>query len=230
MARRPRLFISDVPYHVLQRGNNKNPIFFSSRDYLFFLEVLQEAKLKHPCVIYGYCLMTNHFHLLIEPKEKENISLLVKLIGSKYVRYVNKAYKRTGTLWEGRFKCCMIERESYFLSCLRYIEMNPVRAGLVNSPELYQWSSYRARAFGEENSFLTLDSWYNNLSSSQQERELIYRRLFQESRFDRNWKLIRELTNRNGIAGNDEFREKIAEITGQDTDLRPAGRPRINEK
>lgn len=103
MARRPRLFVADIPCHVVQRGNNRSPIFFSDDDYLFFLDVLQEAKHKHPCFIYGYCLMTNHFHLLIQPKEKNNISLLMKLLGAKYVRYVNKNYRRIGTLWQGRF-------------------------------------------------------------------------------------------------------------------------------
>ncbi|PIP19290.1 MAG: transposase, partial [Candidatus Omnitrophica bacterium CG23_combo_of_CG06-09_8_20_14_all_41_10] len=148
MARKPRLFVADIPCHVIQRGNNHSPIFFSDKDYLIFLAMLQEAKIKHPCSIYSYCLMANHFHLLIAPKEKENVSLLMKLLGAKYVRYVNKAHKRSGTLWEGRFKCSLIDGDPYFLTCLRYIEMNPVRAGIVNAPELYHWSSYRVRAFG----------------------------------------------------------------------------------
>ena len=100
MARRPRLFVAGLTYHVVQRGNNRNPIFFSEDDRGFFLEVFQEAKRKHPCIIYSYCLMTNHFHVLISPLEKDNISLFMKLLGAKYVRYVNKSYRRTGTLCE----------------------------------------------------------------------------------------------------------------------------------
>ena len=178
MSRRTRLFVAGMPHHVLQRGNNKNRIFFSPGDYKFFLEVLYEAKLKHPCRIYSYCLMTNHFHLLVVPEKEENISLLMKLLGAKYVRYINKAYGRTGTLWEGRFKCSLLQEELYFLSCIRYIEMNPLKAGMVNSPELYRWSSFRFRGFGEKDRILDLDPWYNSIGEHPKERQLEYRRFF----------------------------------------------------
>ena len=179
MARKPRLFAINTPYHITQRGNNKSPIFFSNVDRYFFLKTLKEAKAKHPCFIYSYCLMPNHFHLLIEPKEKEHVSLLMKLLGVKYVRYVNDVYKRTGTLWEGRFKCSLIDKELYFLACLRYIEMNPVRAGLSNAPELYRWSSYRVKASGEESPIVDLDHWYESLGNNPQERQIAYRRFFE---------------------------------------------------
>lgn len=230
MARRPRLFITDVPYHVVQRGNNKNPIFFRDEDYYYFLNVLREAKAKHPCLIYGYCLMTNHFHLLIQPKEKDNISLLIKLLGSKYVRYVNKAYKRTGTLWEGRFRCSLIERELYFLAVLRYIEMNPVRAGIVNSPELYPWSSYRVRALGEKNYILDLDSWYNNLDVDVRKRQLKYREFLQSSVSEGLQEMINEMTDKNGIVGSDSFKDGIGQRLGKKIIFRPAGRPKAEEK
>lgn len=230
MARRPRLFVADIPYHIVQRGNNKNPIFFSDEDYVFFLEVLREAKIKHPCFLYGYCLMTNHFHLLVKPKEKENASLLMKLLGAKYVRYVNKIYGRAGTLWEGRFKCSLIDEELYFLACLHYIEMNPLRAGITNSPELYRWSSYRVRAFGEKSSVLDLDPWYNSLGSNAQERQLRYRQFFRDSIPEPTWKLIREMTKKGGIVGGSNFKEQIQKITHREVILRLPGRPRKNEK
>jgi len=206
LARKPRLFVADVPYHVIQRGNNKGVIFFSEQDYRFFLETLQEGKEKYPCSIYSYCLLTNHFHLLIEPKEKEGVSLLMKFLGVKYVSYINKFHNRTGTLWEGRFKCSLIDRETYFLSCLRYIEMNPVRAGIVKAPELYHWSSYRFRAFGEGNRVLDSDAWYDGLENNPERRQLLYRNLFQAPSPDLTDRLIREMTNKNSMVGEPGFR------------------------
>ncbi len=230
MARRPRLFVAGLPYHIIQRGNNRSPIFLSNEDYCFFLEVLREAKTKHPCFIYSYCLMTNHFHLLIEPEEKENVSLLMKLLGAKYVRYVNKTHKRTGTLWEGRFKCSLIDKEPYFLACLHYIEMNPLRAGITNSPELYRWSSYRVRAHGEKSSILDLDPWYNSLGADSQERQVRYRQLFQNTIPDSTWELIREMTNKGGIIGSVNFKEQIEKILHRKIIIRAPGRPRKNGK
>jgi len=230
MSRKPRLFVAGIPCHIIQRGNNRNPIFFSDEDYYFFLQVLQEAKRKHPCFVYGYCLMTNHFHLLIEPKEKENISLLMKLLGAKYVRYVNRTYKRTGTLWEGRFKCSLIEEELYFLACLHYIEMNPLRAGIINSPELYPWSSYRFRALGEKSPVLDFDPWYNGLGQNTYERQLKYRHFFQNSLSESTWKLIRETTNKGGIFGSNRFKEHIEKMIGREIIFRTPGRPKKEGK
>lgn len=225
MARKPRIFVADIPYHIVQRGNNKTPIFFSDQDQLFFLDVLKEAKTKHPCFIYSYCLMPNHFHILISPKEKENASLLMKFLGAKYVRYVNKVYKRSGTLWEGRFKCSLIDEELYFLACLSYIELNPVRAGIVKVPELYRWSSYRFRAFGEKNSVLDLDPWYNSLGENPEKRQFNYRKFLQDLIAESTHKLIREMTNRGGVVGGDKFKEHIEEIIQREIIINPQGRP-----
>ncbi|TAM41777.1 transposase [bacterium] len=226
MARRPRLFVLDVPCHVVQRGNNRIPIFLRDKDYLFFLEVLQEAKIKHPCLIYSYCLMPNHFHLLVEPKKEENnISLLIKLVGAKYVRYVNNKYKRSGTLWEGRFKSSLIDKESYFLSCLRYIEMNPVRAGLGSSPELYRWSSYRVRAFGEKDPIVDMDSWYDSIGCNLGERQVKYRQFLQNIMPESMLKLLREMTNKNGIVGGVAFKAQIEQLVHREITIRPIGRP-----
>lgn len=226
MARRTRLFIRDMPYHVIQRGNNRNSIFFCENDYSFFLSVLQEAKMKHPCFIYSYCLMPNHFHLLIQPREKDNISLLMKLLGAKYVHYVNKYYNRTGTLWEGRFKCSLIDQEPYFYTCLHYIEMNPLRAGIVNSPELYRWSSYRVRAFGEKSLLVDTDPWYNSLGSDKESRGANYRRLFRNLIPEATLKLIRETTNRGVLLGREGFKEKIESAINKEIVIRQPGRPR----
>jgi len=230
MARKPRLFITNIPCHVVQRGNNKIPIFLKNEDYLFFLKVLQEAKTKHPCIIYSYCLMPNHFHLLIEPRnESNNVSLLIKLLGAKYVHYVNRKYKRSGTLWEGRFKSSLIDRELYFLSCIRYIEMNPVRAGIVNTPEVYRWSSYRARAFGEKDAIADLDPWYESLGSSPETRQIKYRQFFYSIIPEYEAGLLREMINKNGIVGSIDFKTQIEQLTRQEITIRPIGRPRAEK-
>jgi len=226
MARRPRLFVADVPYHVVQRGNNKDPIFFEDDDRVFFLNTLLEAKIKYCCLVYSYCLMANHFHLLVEPKyDSNNVSLLIKFLGSKYVGYFNKKYKRSGTLWEGRFKCSLIDKELYFLTCLRYIEMNPLRASVVNDPAFYRWSSYRFRAFGEENPILDLDFWYYSLGSNPEERRLKYRQFFRGIMREPEWVQLREMTNRNAILGSGKFKDYIESLTNQKIVLRPPGRP-----
>lgn len=225
MARRPRLFIANFPYHIIQRGNNKNPIFFNDKDYLFFLKVLKEAKTKHPCYLYAYCLMPNHFHFILEPKEKENISFLMKLLGAKFVRYINRTYRRSGTLWEGRFRCSLIDKEAYFLSCLRYIETNPLRAGLAKSPDLYRWSSYHFRAFGEKSSLLDLDAWYDSLSIDPLERQLTYRQFINSSASETEYSLIREMTNKNAIIGDQSFIHKLENILNITINFRSPGRP-----
>lgn len=230
MARKQRLIVPNIPYHVIQRGNNRNKIFYSEKDYNFFLNLLGEAKLKHPCLIYSYCLMTNHCHLLVEPKEKGNLSLLMKLVGAKYAHYVNKAYKRTGTLWEGRFKSCLVDEKQYFLTCLHYIEANPVRAGIVNSPESYRWSGYRFRAFGESNHILDLDQWYNSLADNNNDRQINYRKFFQNLKSEPLFKIIRDMTNKGGIYGKENFKVQIEQLTGRKIVFRPPGRPRIPEK
>jgi len=230
MSRKPRLFIANIPCHIIQRGNNRSPVFFSDEDYLFFLEVLREAKSKYPCLIYAYCLMTNHFHLLIEPKEKENISLLMKLLGAKYARYINKTYRRTGTLWEGRFKCSLIDGELYFLACFHYVEMNPLRAGMTNLPESYRWTSYRFRAFGEKSPILDIDPWYNSLGSIPEERQLGYQQFFQNTVPESTCRLIREMTHKGGFVGDARFKAQIEQLLSRKIIIRPPGRPKKNEK
>jgi putative transposase len=225
MARRRRLFIANIPYHVIQRGNNRNPIFFNDKDYLFFLKVLKEAKAKHPCFLYAYCLMPNHFHFILEPLEKDNISFLMKFLGAKYVHYINRTYGRSGTLWEGRFRCSLIDEESYFLSCLRYIETNPLRAGLTKSPDLYQWSSYHFRTSEEKNSIIDLDPWYDSLGTSPLERQARYRHFINSSAPKSEYNLIREMTQKNGIIGDQIFRHKMEKILGITINLGLPGRP-----
>ena len=155
MPRRARLRIADAPLHIIQRGNNRNACFFADYDYGCYLHHLGELAARHACAIHAYVLMTNHVHLLLTPRGPDGASLLMKHLGQRYVQYVNRVYKRSGTLWEGRFRSSIVQAETYLLRCLRYIELNPVRAGMVDSPGAYRWSSFRANALGERNPLLT---------------------------------------------------------------------------
>jgi len=146
MGRYARQAIANIPYHIINRGNNRQVIFFCDDDERFFLDALKVAKEKYPCKIYSFILMTNHIHLLLEAvEESRNLAYFIKHITQRYTQYINKYYKSSGALWEGRFKSSAISTDRYLLACSRYIEMNCVRAGIVNAPENYHFSSYRTR-------------------------------------------------------------------------------------
>lgn len=148
MPRMRRLDLPGVAQHVIQRGNDRKPCFFRELDYIRYLQDLRDAALKCNCAVHAYVLMTNHVHLLVTPASSGAVSRMMQNLGRAYVRYINDHRSRTGTLWEGRFKSCLVDDESYLLACSRYIELNPVRAGMVERPEHYRWSSYHANALG----------------------------------------------------------------------------------
>lgn len=142
MARLPRLTVSGYPHHVIQRGNNRQPIFTSPGDYTLLLGLLTENAKKFGVQVHAYVLMTNHFHLLATPATAEGLPQMMQAVGRSYVRYFNDAQGRSGTLWEGRYKSTLVQTDRYLLACMAYIDLNPVRAGLVSDPRDYAWSSY----------------------------------------------------------------------------------------
>jgi putative transposase len=154
----------------------------------------------------------------------------MKLLGGKYVRYINKFYNRTGTLWEGRFKCSLIDEKSYFLACLHYIETNPVRAGLVGAPELYRWSSYRFRAFGDKSKVLDLGPFYKDLGTDPEERKRSYQSFFRNTLPESTCEIIREMTNRGGFVGDADFKSQLEEALCRKIIIRKPGRPSKPEK
>lgn len=145
-TRRPRLTTANIPLHIIQRGNNRQACFFADEDYRCYLEWLEEYSHTSGCAIHAYVLMTNHVHLLLTPSEATSTCMLMKRLGQRYVQYVNRVYKRSGTLWEGRYRSCLAQDDLYLLACQRYIELNPVRATMVDTPDEYRWSSYRTNA------------------------------------------------------------------------------------
>ncbi len=153
MPRKPRFFLAGVPVHIVQRGNNRQLIFFDTADYRKYLGWLKEGSERYGCTIHAYVLMTNHVHLLATPGDADAVSRMMQYVGRRYVPYINHAYGRSGTLWEGRFKSNAIDTEAYLMTCMRYIELNPVRAKVVEAPDDYPWSSYGSNGLGQKNDF-----------------------------------------------------------------------------
>ena len=164
MPRRPRVHIDDVPLHIVQRGHNREPCFFAEEDYHTYLHWLNEALRKEQCALHAYALMTNHVHLLLTPRDAKAVPQLIIALGRRYVQYINVSYRRTGTLWDSRYKSSLIQAETYLLACQRYIELNPVRANMVDDPAHYRWSSYRSNALGQTSDILTPHPLYQSLA------------------------------------------------------------------
>lgn len=174
MPRQARLRIAGIPLHVVQRGNNRMPCFFHDQDYQLYLGLLGEMGSRFGCDIHAYVLMTNHVHLLATPREAESISNMMKHVGQRYVQFVNRHRSRTGSLWEGRFRSSLIDSETYFLRCQRYVELNPVRAGMVGAPAQYKWSSHRENASGSPGQFLVAHEQYLGFGDDPPERRVAY--------------------------------------------------------
>ncbi len=209
MARLPRFVIPGQPQHVILRGNNRTEIFCADADYRFYLEKLQLACDHHGCDIYAYVLMTNHVHLLITPHEEQSLPKAMQMLGRYYVQYYNYCYRRSGTLWEGRYKATLIDSEAYLLTCMRYIELNPVRAGIVSHPSEYPWSSYHRNALGQPNDLVTPYLEYRRLGKTDEERQAAYRQLFKHHIPEKRITDIREATNKAWVLGNDRFKQRI---------------------
>jgi putative transposase len=180
MPRGRRLQVSGLTQHVLNRGNNRCDIFRADRDYAFFLAVLGEAAVRHSLEVHSYTLMTNHFHLVVTPRQPPAVSKAMQVAGSRYVGYFNRRYARTGTLFEGPFKSMFIDSETYWFTCMRYVELNPVRAGLVSEQAAYRWSSYRANALGVEDRIIVPHPLYLALGVSPESRQRSWRELSRE--------------------------------------------------
>ncbi len=229
MPRRPRLVCPKIPLHIIQRGNNRQACFFSDDDYLLYLQCLLEYSLKTKCLIHGYVLMTNHVHLLITPSDKDSVGQLMKHLGQRYVQYVNRTYQRSGTLWEGRFRSCIAQEDNYLLHCMRYIELNPVRAEMVKHPADYKWSSYRCNAQGERNKLIKPHFMYEALGLTKTMQKTNYRELFRYNLEPGLVDEIREATNGNYVLGNERFKEEIGKVLGRRVQPGKAGRPVKNE-
>lgn len=230
MPRKPRFYLPGVPVHAFQRGHNKQPVFFDDQDYLAYLRFLKASSDALGCSIHAYVLMTNHVHLLLTPKASNDISLLFQSVGRHFVPYINKTYQRRGSLWEGRHKSNLVDAEDYFLSCMRYIEMNPVRAGLVDHPAKYLWSSYAANALGKDNAILDPHWLYQALGTSDETRRTAYQNLFQTAKPDDQLDLIRTSLHSGTPLGDDCFKTQIEATMGRPVGYGKPGRPKKQKR
>ncbi len=226
MPRRARLALPGVPLHLIQRGNNRQACFFADEDYRFYLDWLAEHAGKTGCHVHAYVLMTNHVHLLVSADRTEAPGALMKALGQRYVQYVNRVYRRSGTLWEGRFRSCPIQEEAYLLACQRYIELNPVRAGMVEHPGDYRWSSYRANGQGEDNALIRPHPLYAALGLDVANRRAAYRELFRYELEPGLVDQIRRATNGNFALGSARFAADAAATLGRRVLPGKSGRPR----
>jgi putative transposase len=229
MSRKLRFQLVGVPQHVIQRGNNREPCFHGDEDCQRYLGDLREALGRNRCRLHAYVLMTNHVHLLLTPMQEHGVSHLMQDLGRKYVRYINHTYRRTGTLWEGRYKSSLIDSDAYLLTCMRYIELNPVRARMVNHPGEYRWSSYAANAHGTSNLLLSPHPVYEELGTEDDARRHAYRELFRHHMDNDLLHAIREALNQEMVLGRDDFKDRIEQMTARQTRPGRNGRPRIAE-
>ena len=225
MPRKPRMYLPNIPCHVIQRGNNRGASFFANQDYQFYLDCLRDASQRYGLLIHAYVLMTNHVHLLVTPEATDSISRAIQSIGRRYVQFVNNKYHRTGTLWEGRHKASLVDQDRYLLTCMRYIELNPVRANMVENPSEYRWSSYLSNAYNESNGLIQDHSVYESLGFNAKERSQAYRSLFIDELDDGDTKLIRQSALSSMPTGDDSFKKLVEKALGRKVGYLHRGRP-----
>ncbi len=228
MPRRARSYVAGLPYHVVQRGNNREACFIEPENYQFYLALWQQVSGRYGVRVHAYCLMTNHVHVLATPERAAALSDTMKVVGSRYAQYINRKCRRTGTLWEGRHRASLVQSERYLLTCCRYIELNPVRAGMVARPEEYRWSSYGVNGWGDPG-WLTPHEEYLRLGRDTEERTRAYRELFIHQISEEDLHLVRKAAHYCQPVGDDRFREQIEAKYGIRPGQMTRGRPRKNE-
>lgn len=222
--------LSGIPVHVIQRGNNRQRCFYEVEDRSFYLFHLSRLLPKAGCVLHAYCLMTNHVHLLLTPDSLGSCGALMKGIGQLHTQYMNRTYGRSGSLWEGRFRSCLVQAEDYLLACYRYIEMNPVRAKLVSHPGEYPWSSYLTNAEGKASPLVMPHDEYARLGCTDEDRRNRYKELIAEVLDSRLIDAIRAATNGNFALGDARFRQQVSRALGRPASPGSPGRPRAHKK
>ena len=215
MARLTRVFLPDTPLHIIQRGNNRQACFAADEDFSAYAHWLEKYARKYHVLIHAWVFMTNHVHLLVTPETVDGVSRLMQSLGRHYVRYFNHSYQRTGTLWEGRFKSCLVDADSYLLLCQRYIELNPVRACMVECPAEYKWSSFLVNGLAQRAAMWTPHRIYSELGRTHEECSKIYRSLFDGHIVKALLTQIRQSTNKGMALGNQRFKQEIERLSGR---------------
>jgi len=223
MARLSRIVIPNQPLHIMHRGNNRQDIFESVDDMVRIKEDIAFSLSKSDCYLHTYVIMSNHLHLLITPKDKQQLAKFMQSMANRYVRYFNAKHQRSGTIWEGRFKSCLVDSEDYLFTLYKYIEMNPVKANMVETPPDYEWSSYRHNALGKPDSLITEHELYKDLGGTIEQRYNHYKALFDELNITLQQVQITKATLAGEVYGSDKFHTKISKLISRTTKLASHG-------
>ncbi len=226
MARLPRLTVPGYPHHVIQRGNNRQTIFLSDDDRRFMLQLLGEHAAQHAVRIHAYVLMDNHFHLLLSPETNTGVSQMMQAVGRRYVRYFNDRTGRTGTLWEGRYRSTLIETERYALACMAYIDLNPVRAGLVAEAAHHVWSSHRHYIGACTDRLITPHPLYWTFGNTPFAREAAYAEWVRRGLTKDTETALTDSVLTGWPLGTDDFRAELGSQTARRVSKSVPGRPK----
>lgn len=227
MPRTARIVIPHYPHHVIQRGHNRQTVFAGEDDFRYYLDNLAEWKARLECKVYAFCLMTNHVHLVLAPgDDPESLGRLMKRLAGRQTRFVNRVERRSGTLWEGRFKSSPVETDDYLLACCRYVEMNPVFAGMCADPEKYRWSSCSSKTVSKEYEWLDDDPLYLGLGGTEEARRQKYLAYLREAISDQEKEVILAAVQRGQLTGGSGFIGEIENRLNRRVELRGQGRPR----
>jgi putative transposase len=226
MPRLPRLILPDEAQHVILRGNNRQAIFFSDHDREQMLGTLAEVAVQHRVRIHAYVLMDNHLHLLATPATEDGLSRMMQALGRRYVAWFNTRHQRTGTLWEGRFRAGLVQGERYLLACMRYIELNPVRAGLCMQPEQWPWSSAAHHLGLKRDPLIAEHALYWSLGNTPFEREHAYRDFLAHGIASSEYQQLTEAVLRGRPLASPAFLKPLAETHAVVSVRRPRGRPK----
>jgi putative transposase len=225
MARQPRLALPGYPHHVIQRGNNRQPIVLDEADRRMLYSLWLEESQRHKVAVNAYVLLDNHFHMLLTPPSDEAMSLMMQSVGRTYVRYFNKRHNRSGTLWEGRYKSSLIDSEGYLLTCMAYIDLNPVRAGLAESAEDFSWSSYKHLAGQSIDKLVTPHALYWGLGNTPFAREAAYAEFVAGGLSVATQKALTESALKGRVVGRPDFLTSLEKNTQRQILPQKAGRP-----
>lgn len=226
MARLPRYTIKNQPQHIIQRSLDNQKIFFEDQDYQYYHDCLEAAAYNYNLKIHAYVLMPDHTHILATPGNIDSVSRTLQSLGRNYVQYYNECYDAEGTPWEGRYRATVINPSEYMLTCSRYIELNPVRNGLVKNPKDHQWSSYANNADGKRDEMITASKQYSDLAKTDKGQASAYRALFKQKLSSETVDAITDATLHGWALGNAKFAQKIEKQCGRRSTPLPKGRPK----
>ncbi|MDY7577843.1 transposase [Herbaspirillum sp. RTI4] len=230
MARLPRLVIPHHPHHVIQKGHDEQAIFRDEEDFLMFLSRLREAARQFDVAVHAYVLMSTHLHLLLTPHDEQGLARMMQWVGRQYVPYFNRKYQRSGSLWQGRYRATVLEADAYLLLCSRYIELNPVRSGVVVTPEQYPWSSYLHHVGARPDAWMSDHALYWELGNTPFDREAAYRQLVEQGVTQKETDMLGRAIYTAWALGSEVFKDGLERDSERRVRPGKRGRPALLER